>query len=39
MGKRGRLEECKETGSRIWEEDKYKSKTIREVGYNRRKRL
>jgi len=39
LGKGGRLREYKGTGSRIQEENECKSKTIREVGYSRRKRL
>ena len=37
--KRGILDKCKRNNSRIQEENKYRSDTIRKVGYSRRKRL
>jgi len=39
MGKERRLGECKESGSRFWRKDEYRSKKIEEVRYGRRKRL
>jgi len=39
LEERGRLDECKRSNSRIQEENKYRSETIRKVGYSGRKRL
>jgi len=39
MGKRGRFRKCKRNNSRVWEENKYRSKKARKVGLGRRTRL
>jgi len=39
LGKGERLRKCKGSSSRIWEEDKCRSETIREIEYGKRKRL
>jgi len=39
MGKGGRLEKYKGSSSRIWEKDEYRSETIKEIRYSRRKRF
>ena len=38
LGKRGFIE-CKWSYNRVWEEDEYKSKVTREVGFSKRERF
>jgi len=39
MGKRRRLGKYKESSSRVWGKDEYRSKITREAGQDRRKEL
>jgi len=39
MEKRGGLRECKRSSNIVWEKNKYRSKTTKEVGYDREKGL